>query len=328
MVDATSSFGTDAFNDPRDAQAGAEALQAVIHTNGALEIYAAACTESLHAPAQSPLWVEKLEQQHRQKSARRNLDARQDKQFSPWRWTLRAGVPFTIARFIGGSHANGNFPALGSNPTSALTKNAAHLLTAGIKRARPDIDLLALERQLPALGGVDNPLAALPRRESPNIALAADLSGGFEAVLGRVNAKRKRKKHRSQLNKFEAAGGFRRIKANTPEQVEWLLSAFFDMKAERFLQAGITDVFAPKAVRAALTGIFTRALEEEHPSFVLHGLEVGGKLRAVTGASRFDGRIVCDFCAFADDELSVASPGEFLFFENILEACETGICRL
>ncbi|WP_295812784.1 GNAT family N-acetyltransferase, partial [uncultured Nitratireductor sp.] len=49
-----------------------------------------------------------------------------------------------------------------------------------------------------------------------------------------------------------------------------------------------------------------------------------GKLRAVTGSSRTAERLICEFSSIADDELTDASPGRFLFYENIEEACEKG----
>jgi CelD/BcsL family acetyltransferase involved in cellulose biosynthesis len=70
--------------------------------------------------------------------------------------------------------------------------------------------------------------------------------------------------------------------------------------------------------------LFSEALTEEKPSFVLHGLEVAGKLRAVTGSSRSGKRLICEFGAIAEDNLAHTSPGDFLFFDNIQEACERG----
>ena len=66
-------------------------------------------------------------------------------------------------------------------------------------------------------------------------------------------------------------------------------------------------------------------MPRHRPSFVLHGLEVGGKLRAVTASSLTPNGLVCEFGAIADDELAHASPGDFLFFDNIEEACQRGL---
>jgi CelD/BcsL family acetyltransferase involved in cellulose biosynthesis len=197
-------------------------------------------------------------------------------------------------------------------------------LVAAIRRARPDIDLLRLERLLPEHGGERNPLVDLPHAPSPNVSLACSLSGGFTELLSRSGGKRKRKKYRSQSRKLDAAGGYRRIEARTPAEVERQLDAFLAMKAARFRKAGIPNVFAHRAMRSFLLDLFTGALDAKPRPFLLHGLEVGGRLRAVTGSSRFGDRLICEFGAIAEDELAHASPGDFLFFENIREAAEQG----
>ncbi len=53
-------------------------------------------------------------------------------------------------------------------------------------------------------------------------------------------------------------------------------------------------------------------------------MDVGGTLRAVTGSSRRGKTLICEFGAIVEDELAHASPGDFLFFENIREACRDG----
>jgi CelD/BcsL family acetyltransferase involved in cellulose biosynthesis len=234
--------------------------------------------------------------------------------------------PFRVARVPGGSHANGNFfaasPAFRRSPHSGSEMAAAF---GAVAAARPDIDMIALERLAPSLAGLDNPLEALPHAESPNIALAADLAGGFEALVDRMSGKRKRKKHRAQLRKFEAADGYRCIRADTPDEAHRLLSDLFAMKEERFRKMGIADVFGPPEIKAFFGELFGAALEQTEPQFLLNGLEVGGKLRAVAAYSRAGDRLVCDFASFAEDELYAASPGEFLFFHDIEQACAAGV---
>ncbi|MBO6719463.1 MAG: GNAT family N-acetyltransferase [Rhizobiaceae bacterium] len=229
--------------------------------------------------------------------------------------------PVTIARYPGGRHANGSFPAFAGNGVAEIHA----LLTGAMRRQRPDVDLVLLERNERERDGRTNPLLKQGCLQSPNVALAVDLDGGFDAVLERSSGKRKRKKHRSQSRKFEAAGGHSRIAGATAEEVDTLLSAFYEMKAARFRQIGVADVFADESIKRAFRRMFVGALDRDQPDFVLHGLEVGGVLRAVTGSSISGNRITCEFSAFRDDELSSASPGDFLFFENISEACDRGL---
>lgn len=228
--------------------------------------------------------------------------------------------PFRVARFMGGSHANGNFPASRAGAGSLTPAD----IVAAIQAARPDVDVVHLERLCETMSQAVTPFASFPRSESPNIALAVCLDGGFEALLDRASGKRKRKKHRSQSRKFEAAGGFRRLEAETAADVSDILSLFYDMKRERFRKLGVPDVFAPPGVRDFFGRLFTDALAASPKPFVLHSLEVGGKVRAITGSSLAGDRLICEFGAIIEDELAFASPGEFLSYLNIREACADG----
>lgn len=232
--------------------------------------------------------------------------------------------PFRIARFLSGKHANGNFPA--SDPKWLAKASAADVqkLIGAMKAARRDIDAVMFERLIGDFEGLPNPLLTLPSAPSPNIALAVDLDGGFEAVLSRTPGKKKHKRHRSQKRKYDSVGGARRLVATTEAETNALLDAFFAMKKQRFAAMGITDVFAPTEVRSFFRRLFADALRQEEPAFVLHGLEVAGKYRAVTGSSRAGNRLICEFGAIVDDDLAYISPGEYLFFDNISEACERG----
>ncbi|WP_265515462.1 GNAT family N-acetyltransferase [Nitratireductor luteus] len=234
----------------------------------------------------------------------------------------RSGV-FRMARFVGGTHANGNFPAL-SLAYGADSRQVTGALVAALRQQRPDIDILALERQRTTFRGHANPLAALPHATSPNVSLAVDLTGGLEQVLRGSSGKRRRKKHRSQVRKLEVAGGYRRYAARTVEEVDLLLDAFFRMKHHRFAKMGISDVFDDPAVQASFRILFMNALQLSPPPFVLHALEVGGVVRAVTGSSQTEDTLICEFSTFAEDELAHASPGDFLFYENIAAAAEDG----
>jgi CelD/BcsL family acetyltransferase involved in cellulose biosynthesis len=232
----------------------------------------------------------------------------------------------TVARFAGGSHANGNFPALMGGGAPALGDADRRAVAGAVRAMRPDVDLLVLERQVARFAGLDNPLAPLASWRSPNVALAVDLAPGFARMLDSPSGKRRRKKHRSQTRKLDAAGGYARVTAASPAETDRLLDAFFRMKAARFAAMGISDVFAAPAIRGFFRELFGRATAGgARPDFVLHGLEVGGTLRAVTGSSRTPFSIICEFGSIADDELSNASPGEFLFYKNIEEACAEGL---
>ena len=326
MVDAARSIGAKRAVAAPSREAAATTALSITVTNATPEIlghYAELCRTGVFAPAQSPEWVAAWTAKAEADHILAVIFSGGRPMFALALEIVRTG-PVRIARFMGGSHANGNFAA--ADPLWLATAGAMemHALTAEIGRARPDIDIVALERLLSDFDGLLNPLLSLPHYSSPNLSLAVRLDGGFEALLDRASGKRKRKKHRSQTRKFEAAGGFRRIEATSSAEVQRMLDAFFVMKEDRFRRAGIANVFGEAKVQAFFRALFTDALATSPPPFVLHGLEVDGKLRAVTGSSRAGKRLICEFGAISEDEMAHASPGDFLFFDNIREACEQG----
>jgi CelD/BcsL family acetyltransferase involved in cellulose biosynthesis len=325
MVDAAASvsIGREGLARRRGAIAArADRISIECQPAEALAAYAAACRDGLFSPSQSPEWITAW-------AARTNPDfivATVHGEAGPvWAVALEivGAGPFRLARFLGGRHANGNFQPLRTD--AAITAADFRAIAAAVREKRPDIDAMAFERLLESLDGLENPLLTLPHSPSPNVSLAVDLTGGLDALLGRSSGKRRRKKHRGQIRKFEAAGGYRRVRATSPDEANRLLDAFFEMKVERFRKLGLRNVFALSEVQAFFRTLFSQASTEREPRFFLHGLEVGGKLRAVTGSSRHGRRIICEFGAIAEDELAHASPGDFLFFENIKETCDEGL---
>lgn len=308
-----------------EEQAGAAAgdrLSVTVLTDRAAAVAAcAAFPAATSSPSQSPAWIAAWATEGDADIVVATVSANRRPQMALALEVVRSG-PFRVARFPGGRHANGNFPLLATS--AEVDPPALDAMISAIGRSRPDIDLLALERLADSIDGVANPLLALPHAPSPNIALAVDLDGGFEPLLSRASGKRKRKKHRSQTRKFEAVGGFRLITAATPEECDRLLAEFFAMKRDRFAKMGVADVFAERSVKAFFRSLFVGALGADQPDFVLDALEVGGTLRAVTGSSRCGSRLVCEFGAIREDDLAYASPGDFLFFENIQRACRDG----
>ncbi|WP_315919760.1 GNAT family N-acetyltransferase [Mesorhizobium sp. SP-1A] len=309
---------------PRAAPASAMAAAVSAATPQVLDAYAGFCGTALHAPPQGAAWVRHWVDAVRPDAVIATLETGGRPALALALEVERAG-PFRIARFMGGRHANGNFAPADADWLANVECSHVRTLFEAIGKARPDVDLIALQRLLPEMDGSRNPFATMPGFASPNISLAVDLAGGFDAVLARTSGKRKRKKNRSQRRKFEAAGGFRRIRAGSTEEVRALLDTFFAMKEARFRRMGIANVFSEQPVRDFFRALFAGALDQKEPPFVLHGLEVGGKLRAVTGSSRCGNRLICEFGSISEDELAGASPGDFLFFANIEEACAEGL---
>ncbi|MEO5324328.1 GNAT family N-acetyltransferase [Mesorhizobium sp. CC13] len=322
MVDAIAARSADGAPRPAPSKA-VPAARAVPATGASVAAYRDFARTAVHAPPQSPDWVSAWTETNRTDAILATLYFGDRPVVALALEVSRVG-PFKVARFMGGRHANGNFAVADKAWLATATAEDVDRLMRAIAQARPDVDLVALERLLADCDGLANPLLRLPSSPSPNVALAVDLDGGFEAVLGRTPGKKKAKRHRSQERKYEAVGGAQRFVATTEAETGAMLDAFFAMKAQRFRAMGIADVFEPEETRWFYRKLFAKALGQERPAFVLHGLKVGDAYRAVTGSSWAGSRFICEFGAIADDELAHVSPGEYLFFDNIGEACGQG----
>lgn len=297
---------------------------ACLQGRDAFAFYRDHCRSALHAPPQSPDWIDAWARHCNPDILGLTLAEEGRTRLALCLEVVPGGI--RTARIVGGSHANGSFPALADGQFIDLAPTDLEALAAAVRAVRPDVDLLVFERLAESFDGVRNPFDPVRSWQSPDPALAIDLTPGFDGVLARASGKRKRKKHRSQVRKFEAAGGYRRITATGRGETERLLDAFFSMKSARFAAMGIADAFGDERVRAFFKDLFGNAAETQaRPQFLLQALEVGGIVRAVAGSSLTRSSIVCDFVAIAEDDLVSASPGDFLFFENIREACERGL---
>ena len=289
-----------------------------------LQFYESFCSGARYGPTQSPLWARAWLHGAGENGilALVYLD---DSPVLGLALEVEQKGSLRVARFAGGLHANGNFPCLHPSSKGAdKGVDATAALLDGIRKSRPDIDMLALGRVLRSLEGMPNPLLSLPHTTSPNLALAADISVGFDQLFNRRNGSRRRRKHRYQIRKFEAAGGYRRYQVQTERDVDHVLDTFFRVKGKWLRDLGVPDTFASSHVRESFRRLFRSSLQDPSVPYALHTLEVGGKIRAITGSSRHGTRTVCDFGCFTEDELTKYAPGNFLTHKNIAEACAEG----
>src|SRR3954471_11545741 len=133
-----------------------------------LAAYAAVADAGLHSPAQSPIWISNWIAEVQPDYLIATLERGGHAALSIALEVVRSG-PFRVARFMGGRHANGNFPAMTQAFAASATAADIKSLTEAIGRARPDIDMIALERLASDIGGVSNPLLGLQHVPSPNV---------------------------------------------------------------------------------------------------------------------------------------------------------------
>lgn len=227
-----------------------------------------------------------------------------------------------ILRYPGGTHANCNFPWLNRSLASTIDDAALDALFAMLAHKSPKTDVISLTRQQPSLSGMSNPLLRVKSEKNHNPVLIVSLATGFDAVLQRGNAKRKLKKHKQHERRYIENGGWRIHTPDQREESDQMLDIFFALKAHRLRQMGINNPFASLDVQAFFKQLFGDTAGCENAPFELKALEVGGEIRSIIGKIASSDGPTVEFNAIADDELMTASPGEFLFFEDIKISCD------
>ena len=227
----------------------------------------------------------------------------------------------TVARYVGGTHANANFPVLRSGTGAVISPFEARALCAEIRRAFPQIDAIVLTRQMRELCAMRNPMLALDTVESPNLALSFAIRSDFETLIKDRSGARKLKKMRQQARRMDERGGWQCVVAADSASVDEILGAFFVMKRKRFDEFGLVDVFAEPEVKDFFRALFRQAAGSKTPLFQLDALRVGGEVFAVTGSSLRHQTSIAEFAAVRAHEPTL-SPGDFLFHQMIKTACE------
>jgi CelD/BcsL family acetyltransferase involved in cellulose biosynthesis len=228
-----------------------------------------------------------------------------------------------VARYVGGVHANANFPLLKPEALHRITPEIIRSLFAAIKRARPNLDALLLTRQLRDFAGIANPLLCFGFSESPNLSLSFKLGPDFEALAKERGWSRKQKKMRNQARRLEDRGGWTCVKSNSPEAALQLMDTFFALKAARFKEFGQRNTFEKENVKAFFRTLFREASNSPTPEFLLDGLSVNGELLAISGSVFKHGTVVVEFGAVDGTETSL-SPGDFLYHQLIKRGCADG----
>ena len=228
-----------------------------------------------------------------------------------------------VARFIGGTHANANFPMLRKDRAAAVSSELANALFKALFLAVPKLDALVLARQQPHINGVANPFAALPLQPSPNLALSFALEQSFEHLIKHRSGARKLKKMRQQARRMDERGGWECTVAQDVADVGQMLEAFFVMKAKRFEEFGLKNTFERREIKDFFKALFGAGAPDLKAPFRLDALRVGGDILAVAGSSVRHGTNIVEFGAVRAHEPTL-SPGDFLFHQMIKRACEDG----
>ncbi len=237
--------------------------------------------------------------------------------------TTRGGV--RIARFVGGKHANMNMGLY--EPTAMLSLSAEDLrfvLRNVAERHR--IDLYHFENQPRHWLGMANPMALLPHQSSPSSAWMTGLVADGEEMIRGLMSSESRKKLRHKERKLGEFGAVSYLEARNVAEVESILGAFYQQKAERFKGLGISDPFSSGEVRAFLKAAATQGLMDAAPAVSLFAMKVGERIVSVFGGAIHQGRFSGMFTSFdCDPAMARYSPGDLLLLHLIKSMCARGL---
>jgi CelD/BcsL family acetyltransferase involved in cellulose biosynthesis len=225
--------------------------------------------------------------------------------------------PFRVARFPAETHANANGWCLRPGASAPVLDGAS--LAAACDAAGLRIDALDLHR-MPDPASLGPGFAIRP---APEERFAISLAGGLETVLARGNAKRKRKKFRSQQRFFEAQGGY--VFGDTPAADRaQALATFFAQKRARFADLSLPNPFADRGIEAFLADLFGAAGIDTR----LYTIVSAGSIKAMMGGVVADGVFWGMFSSFADDADADVSPGELLLWHLVEQLSAEGLALL
>jgi CelD/BcsL family acetyltransferase involved in cellulose biosynthesis len=229
---------------------------------------------------------------------------------------------FRTAKFVGGKHANFHMGIFRRGLLADREAIAGLLQRIG---RLAGLDALLLINQPDAWQGEPNPLATLPRQDSPSAGHATKLERRFDDWFILHYSKNGQKKLRKKARDLAEKGAVSTIIARDEATARRVLAAFFAQKREQAKANGLVNDFqAPEAARF-LELAATDGLAEGRQALELHALVLDERILAVFGGLAGGGR----FCGMitshnVEPEIARCSPGELLMLEVIRNATERG----
>jgi CelD/BcsL family acetyltransferase involved in cellulose biosynthesis len=244
-----------------------------------------------------------------------------------WPLAVERHGPLRIARFMGGTHVNLNFPAWSMAAAGTITAADMTRVLTDLAASPARIDLMLLVNQPERFGGIRNPFALLPTVAAADTSWAGDLMDDPETLLRARMSGATRKKFAKKEKKLAERGAVQYLRAATPADVDLILAAFHDQKATRFAELGIPDVFRCPGVPGFLRAAALDGLDAGTPAIELNALVVGDRIAATYAATVGGGRYSCMFNSLDREGFGRESAGQLLLIHLVEEACRRGLTR-
>jgi len=226
---------------------------------------------------------------------------------------------------LGHQNGNQNAGCWDADFYASVTPDQIHTFLEDICR-EARADLLTLENVPEVWQGRKHPMVLETATPSPSPVFVRSLSSDFENLYCDTHSKSSRKNLSRKQRHLQALGGYKAVKAETPEDLRAGLAAFLGQRAKRAAEAGIPNVFSDPAARDFLERLLGLGSAEPESgtaerSLDLWYLETGGAIRATSLCAERSGTIYTYSNSIAHDELMQYSPGIVLVKEIVEYAC-------
>lgn len=242
-----------------------------------------------------------------------------------WPLGLNMAGPLTVAKFLGGKHANFNLGLWRRDCALAMTAESMQAICASLAECAPRLDTLYLLNQPETWDGVRNPFSLLPHQSSPSSGYKGALGRDFEAFFQAHTSAQRRSKMRRKERLLSQHGKLRYWRAITSAEAREIIAAFYEQKTQRMLERGLSGVFAEPGVREFITAAATEKIEEGAQAIELYAMSVGESIVATFGGAVAGGRFSAMFNSIVSNELARESPGEHLLVNLVRMCCERGL---
>lgn len=233
--------------------------------------------------------------------------------------TIRKIGPARTAVIVGDDHANFKFPILVPPATQWPAQDLDRALRAALRKA--DVGLLMLANMPLEWQGVRNPLAPYLTNLGPTLGFKTEGPSDFPAYLELSFSHSHRKKYRQKERALVRIAPLRFVRASSADEASEILETFFRLKAERFAELDVPDVFRDDHIKSFMRRSAIGNIEGGSPALVLYALYSGDRIIAIYGGcehgSRFSG---CVNAIALDEATRRYSPGDILLL-HVIEDC-------
>ncbi|GGE46032.1 hypothetical protein GCM10007276_24030 [Agaricicola taiwanensis] len=237
--------------------------------------------------------------------------------------TLKKIGPARAAVVVGEDHANFKFPILSGPATEWRPDVLRSTIVSTLRKA--GIDLLILDNMPMEWEGVPNPLAPMLTHQGPTLGFKTALHTKLDDYLAERLSHSHLKKHRQKERGLGRLAPLNFFRASTMAEVTKILDAFFQLKADRFAELGIPDVFRDEGTKAFMRRCATEHLTTGSPALVLYALTSGDRVVAIYGGCEHGPRFSGSVNAMAlDSQTRRYSPGDILLLRLIGDCGERG----